>query len=122
MQTTRLRDAETDSRTSARRRGRLRATLLTAGALSVAGVLAVTAQLTSDPPWARSATSQVVTGTAVTATPPAARFENDFLLCALGADGIEATYTGALVAQTVSRSSATCAPAGPDAPFPAPND
>ena len=120
--TTKLRETGTDSRTTAPRRRRLGATLLTAGAMSVVGVLVVAAQMTSDPPGVGSTTSPVMVEMPTPTAPPAAPFENDFSLCALGVDGIEATYTGALVPQTVSRYSASCSPAEGGGPFPAPND
>lgn len=119
--TTKPRDAKAESRTGAPRRRKLGATLLTAGALSVVGLLAVAAELTSGSPGPRSTSSTVVVDTAIPTKPTAAPFENDFSLCALGVDGIEATYPGPLVAQTVSRYAASCSPAEGD-PFPAPND
>ena len=119
--TTKPRDAGTGSRTTAPRRRKLGATLLAAGALSVVGVLAAAAELTSDPPRARSTSPMVVEARNPT-TPTPAPFENDSSLCALGIEGIEATYPGPLVAQTASRYYATCSPAANDAPFPAPND
>lgn len=122
MQTsTKLRDAEADSRTSVPRRRKLGPVLLAAGALSVVGVLAAAAELTSGSPGLRSTPSTVVVETPIPTTPTAAPFENDFSLCALGVDGIEATYPGPLVAQTVSRYAASCSPAEGGV-FPAPND
>lgn len=119
--TTKPRDAKAESRTGAPRRRKLGATVLTAGALSVVGILAVAAELTSDSPGPRSTSSTVVVDTPIPTTPTAAPFENDFSLCALGVDGIEATYPGPLVAQAVSRYAASCS-AAEGAPFPAPND
>jgi hypothetical protein len=119
--TTKPRDPEAESRTGAPRRRRLGATLLTAGALSVVGVLAAAAELTSSAPRPRSTSSTVVVETPIPTTPTAAPFENDFSLCALGVDGIEATYPGPLVAQTVSRYATSCSPAEGGA-FPARND
>ena len=122
MQTTTQRtDAEAESRTSAPRRRRVGHTLLIAGALSVGGVLVAAAELTSGSPGTRSTSSTVVVDAPIPSTPSAAPFENDFSLCALGVDGIEATYPGPLVAQAVSRYAASCSPAGGGV-FPAPND
>ncbi|HUQ63780.1 MAG TPA: hypothetical protein VM121_08500 [Acidimicrobiales bacterium] len=104
---TTLRHAEIDSRTSAWPRRRITVTLLAAGAISVLSVLAVQ---NSDPPNARRTSSPVTFETPSPRTPTAAPFENDVSLCALGADGIEAAYKGALVAQTVFRYSAICSP------------
>lgn len=120
--TTKLRDTGTDVTTTAPRRRRFGATLLTAGAMSLVGVLVVAAQVTSDPRGAGSTTAPVIVEMLTPTAPPAAPFENDFSLCALGVDGIEATYTGALVRETVSRYSASCLPAQGGGPFPAPND
>lgn len=82
---------------------------LIAGVLAVLTVLAVVV-VTSNPPGGRSTSSDVTPVSVETRGPttPAAPFSEDSDLCQLGMEGIELTYPGRLVAQTVARYAAAC--------------
>ena len=114
MQThTALRELETTPTERAPRPRTPWRTGLAASTLSFAALIAAS-ELTFDQPRVQPSSSPttVVVRTdggpasaAGAATPP---LENDLVLCALGAEGIEATYPGPLVAGMVLRYSASC--------------
>ncbi len=124
MQTnTTVRDPNSRSTSGDPDRPKPRAKTLTAGVLAVVTVIALVMG-TSDPPGARSTSSDVTPASVETRRPipPAAPFSDDFALCQLGIEGIELTYPGPLVAQTVSRHAAACPPDRSGQVLPAPSD